>query len=105
MQHMARLTPREDRRRRALDAIMRNLDITDKALGERLGIARSAVQQWHCKPPRTTKLREDQLDALAEALDVPAWLFDEDPPEVLRWLADNRTQQVYAASGWLRQTA
>lgn len=81
---------------------MRNLDINDRALAARLGRTRSAVQQWHCKPPHAVKLREDQLDELAAALGVPASLFDQDVPEVLRWLADNRSEQVFAASGWLR---
>lgn len=91
------LTPREDRRRRALETIMRTLDVKDAVLASQLGITRSAVQS---RRSGGVKLREDQIDAMAEALGVPSMLFEVPADEVLRWLADNRREQVYAASGW-----
>lgn len=98
----ATLTPREDRRRRALDTIMRALDVKDANLALILGISRSAIQ---ARRSGGVKLREDQCDEMAVALDVPVLLFDVEVTEVLKWLADNRSEQVYAASGWLCQTA
>ncbi len=99
---MANLTAREDQRRRALDTIMRALDVKDAHLGVALKISRSAVQN---RRSGGVKLREDQVDEMADALHVPAELFGCDVPEVLRWLADNRSEQVYLASGWLVGTA
>ena len=40
-------------------------------------------------------------DRMAAALGVPVLLFDVEVDEILRWLADNRREQVYLASGWL----
>lgn len=94
------LTPREDRRRRALDTIMRALDVKDAHLAVRVGIARSAVQN---RRSGGVKLREDQVEEMAQALDVPADLFELEVTDVLKWLADNRGEQVFAASGWLSQ--
>lgn len=94
------LTPREDRRRRALDTIMRTLDVTDAGLAVSLGISRSGVQN---RRSGGVRLREDQVEDMATALDVPPDLFDMDVRDVLRWLADNRGDEVFAASGWLSQ--
>lgn len=79
---------------------MRALNVKDAHLAVALGISRSAVQARHSKDG--VKLREDQCEEMAEALGVPAELFDLEVPEVLRWLADNRGDEVFAASGWLR---
>lgn len=99
---MPNLTPREDQRRRALDTMMRALDITDAELADRLKLSRSAIQQ---RRKGGVKLREDQCDEMAFAIGVPPELFDTPMPEVLRWLADNRAEQVFAASGWFRPDA
>lgn len=95
---MATLTPREDRHRRALDTLMRTLDVKDATLATMLGISRSAVQ---ARRSGGVKLRQDQCDEMAAALGVPVLLFEMDVTEVLKWLADNRREQVFAASGWL----
>lgn len=91
------LTMREDTRRRALDTTMRALDVKDAHLAVRLGISRSAAQSWRSGGVR---LREDQVEAAAEALGVPVALMDLAPDDVLRWLADNRRDEVFASSGW-----
>lgn len=95
---MANLTPREDRHRRALDTIMRALDVKDAHLAPKLDLTRSAVQ---ARRAGGVRLREDQCEDMALALEVPYALFNMDVPDVLRWLADNRREQVFAASGWL----
>lgn len=95
---MATLTPREDIRRRALETIMRTLDVKDADLAPKLQISRSAVQS---RRSGGVRLREDQVEEMAEALNVPADLFGMAVPAILRWLADNRSEQVFAASGWL----
>jgi transcriptional regulator with XRE-family HTH domain len=76
--------------------MMRALGVNDGDLAGRLSISRSAIQQWRTGK---VKLREDQRDEMALALGVPAELFDQPTDEVLRWLADNRPEQVFAASG------
>lgn len=98
----ALLTQREDMRRRSLDTIMRALDVTDASLADSINISRSAVQS---RRRGGVKLREDQCDQMAAALGVPALLFDMDASDVLRWLADNRREQVFAASGWFSANA
>lgn len=80
---------------------MRSLHISDGQLAGRLGISRSGVQYRRAGGVR---LREDQVDEMAEAIGVPALVFELSPDEVLRWLADNRSEQVFAASGWLWPT-
>lgn len=97
------LTPREQRAYRALDTIMRGLDVPDAELAARMGtVTRSTVQQ---RRHGWVKLRPEQIDDMAAALNVPSMLFGMDPPDVLRWLADNMGEQVFAASGWLWGTA
>lgn len=96
------LTPREDTRRRALDTLMRALDVKDARIAPIVGISRSAVQAWRSGGVR---LREDQIEAAAVALAVPPHVFDLTPDDVLRWLADNQPERVFASSGWFRQTA
>lgn len=96
------LTPREDTRRRALDTIMRALDVKDAHLAPKLGISRSAVQN---RRSGGVRLREDQVEEMADALGVPSDLFAMEVPDIFRWLADNRSEQVFAASGWFWPTA
>lgn len=96
----ANLTPREDRRRRALETIMRTLDVKDASLAVTLGISRSAIQ---ARRNGGVRLREDQCEEMAAGLGVPYELFDMEATDVLRWLADNRAEQVFAASGWSSQ--
>lgn len=101
------LTPREDRRRRALDVIMRTLNISDQEQSDRLArievtLKRSGVQAHRAGG---VKLREDQIDAHAAALDIPALVFELAPTDVVIWLAENRSEQVFAASGWFSTTA
>jgi transcriptional regulator with XRE-family HTH domain len=98
----ANLTPREDDRRRALDTIMRALDVKDAHLAVAVGVSRSAIQS---RRSGGVRLREDQCEQMAAALGVPFDLFAMEAPEILRWLADNRREQIYSASGWLRATA
>ncbi len=81
---------------------MRALDVKDAHLANTLGLTRSAVQ---ARRAGNVKLREDQCDEMASALGVPPLLLDVDVPEVLKWLADNRREQVYAASGWFTGSA
>ena len=81
---------------------MRALDVKDGHLAVTLAISRSAVQ---ARRNGHVRLREDQCEDMAAALGVPYELFDMDVPNILRWLADNRREQVFAASGWLRATA
>lgn len=81
---------------------MRTLDVTDARLATALGISRSAVQS---RRNGGVKLREDQCDEMAQALGVPVDLFDTPAAAVLRWLADNRPEQVFAASGWFSRSA
>lgn len=95
------LTPREQRSYRALGTIMRGLGIADSTLAAQMGdVTRSTIQQ---RRTGFVKLRQDQLEEMADALAIPVELFDMDPPAVLRWLADNRGEQVLAASGWLSE--
>lgn len=79
---------------------MRALDVKDAQLAPVLGISRSAVQGWRTGGVR---LRADQCEQAAAALGVPFDLFEEEVDGVLRWLADNRREQVYAASGWFSE--
>ncbi len=81
---------------------MRALDVKDPHLAPTLGISRSAVQ---ARRNGKVRLREDQIEEMAVALGVPPELFDLTVDQTLRWLADNRSEQVYAASGWLHGTA
>lgn len=91
------LSPKEDLRRRALDTVMRALDITDAEMATMIGMSRSAIQQ---RRRGGVKLREEQADEMADALGVPRDLFVATPAEVLVWLANNQRERVMAASGW-----
>lgn len=96
------LTPREDRRRRALDITLRTLNISDQDQSDRLAgigvvLKRSGVQAHRSG---RVKLREDQIDAHAEALGVPALMFDLPPAEVVQWLAENRSDLLERSCRW-----
>lgn len=101
MPGMANLTPHEDTQRRALDTILRTLDLTDGQHAVTVGLSRSTVRSHRRGEVR---LRADQIAVHAEALGVPVDLFDQPATEVLVWLANNKRERVLAASGWLKQS-
>lgn len=96
---MALLTERENRYRVALDVLMNNLGWTNPRMAKALNLSAETIRTR--RQPGGVKLRPDQVEAHAEVLGVPVEVFDMTHDEVLRWLADNRPEQVFAASGWL----
>lgn len=91
------LSTREDRSRRALNLLCNVLDFTDRAVAERMDppVTYQAIQQ---RRKGTTRIRLEDRARIAAALGVPETVFDMEPPDILRWLADNARELVISAS-------
>lgn len=86
------MSPSDDRVRSALDQIMRARKVSSSELGRRLEIDRKKIDK---RRVGTTPISAGLLEEIAEALDVPIFLFYETPAEIHRWFA------VEAENGYL----
>ncbi len=102
------LTPHELNAKHVLATLMRVLGIKDEELARRVtglgyrGLSRSAIQQ---RRTGTKALDVRDIFELARALEVPVEVFDLDPVDLLRWLADNRAERVLLSFGWTTRQA
>lgn len=94
---MALLTEREERQRVALNVLMHALHKSDRVVADRAGMKRSTLQKW--RSVGGVKFRAEQIELLADALEVPPEVFDLPADELLRWLAD-RSDLVVASCRW-----
>lgn len=98
------LTAREEGARRVLVSLMGVTDVKDGELAQRISslggrpLSRQAVTQ---RRDGTKPLDFRDIDECAEALNVPASLFDGDPIDAVRWVLDNRPDLLVGSSGWL----
>lgn len=89
---------RAERVRQNLGLMMRLLGASDRELGERLtpAMGRRSVQKRRAGP---VPIRAGELDAFAEALGVPLYLFLEEPGEIYRYFGkqdDGSTQDSHS---------
>jgi len=96
------LSPEEERARQVLNISMRTLGFTNSAIGDAIDKSAQYVQQ---RRSGESRIRMGDSANLAAALDVPEELFRMDPLDAGSWILTNRSEQVIAASGWLRETA
>lgn len=76
--------------------LLRNvLSLSDQAVATRMGMSQQAVHQ---RRTGATRIRLEDRDHLAQSLGVPEYLFDMEPADVLRWLADEGRDLLIAAS-------
>lgn len=92
------LTDEERRASRNLHLLMRIFDLTDREVGERVGLSHQAIQQ---RRYGTTRIRLGDDRKLADAMGVPVELLHLEPPAILRWIADHRPDLLERASGWI----
>jgi hypothetical protein len=81
------LSPAEERSRRALGIAMRLLDRDDADLASVLSLSRQAAQQRRTGGAR---LRQQDVEDIATAWDLPVDLFRMEAEEAVGWLLDNR---------------
>lgn len=76
---------------RTLHVLMAALDISDIELARRLDVSRQAV---HSRRTGRTSMTADDLADVATALDVDPAIMLGPPHEALRWLVENRADQL-----------
>lgn len=81
------LSPAEERSRRVLGIAMRLLDRDDADLATVLGLSRQAAQQRRTGGAR---LRQQDVEDIAAAWDLPIDLFRMEPEPAVGWLLENR---------------
>lgn len=99
------LTPREENARLVLRTLCGVLNVSDRELAERITaagrhVSRAAVQQRR-SGEKPLDLRD--IEECAQALGVPAELFDREPIEAARWVLDNASELVLLGFGWLHR--
>ena len=91
----SRLSDREQRSRQVLNLLMNVLSMTDSYIGQRSGFSQQMVND---RRNGRTRIRLEDRENLANAIGVPDYLFDMEPVDVLRWLADNGRDLLVSAS-------
>lgn len=85
------LSPAEERSRRVLGIAMRLLDHDDADLASVLGLSRQAGQQ---RRTGGSRLRQQDVEDIASAWDLPIDLFRMEPADALDWLVRNKRHEV-----------